>query len=180
MKKYLYVVPLVLLFCLTIACQDKAAMAELEKYKAQAKVEEQNATLFRKDVDEWNQRNSVHFKNAYAPDYVYYYPSGISKSMSREEVIEMMKMLWAAFPDIIWSIDELVASGDMVMSRNTFRGTHTGTFQGIPPTGNKFELYLMNMSRIRNGKVIEEREEYDGLSLMQMLGMELRPKEVKK
>jgi hypothetical protein len=40
MKKYLYVVPPVILFCFTIACQDKAAMAELEKYKAQAAVEE--------------------------------------------------------------------------------------------------------------------------------------------
>ena len=38
MKKYLYVVPSVLLFCFTIACQDKAAMAELEKYRAQAGV----------------------------------------------------------------------------------------------------------------------------------------------
>ncbi len=180
MKRLLYIVPLALVFCFSFACQDKAAMAELEKYKAKTALEEQNTTLFRKDVDEWNQRNSEHFRDAYASDYAYFYPSGISKSMSRDEVIEMMKMLWTAFPNIIWSIDELRASGDMVMSRNTFRGTHTGAFQGILPTGNKFELYLMNMSRFKNGKVIEEREEYDGLSLMQMLGMELKPREVKK
>ena len=47
MKKLLCVVPLVILFFFTIACQDKAAMAELEKYKAQAKVEEQNIELVR-------------------------------------------------------------------------------------------------------------------------------------
>jgi purine nucleoside permease len=47
MKKLLCIVPLVLLFCFTIACQDKADMAELERYKAQAKVEQQNEVLLR-------------------------------------------------------------------------------------------------------------------------------------
>jgi steroid delta-isomerase-like uncharacterized protein len=180
MKKLLCIVPLILLFCFTIACQDKAAMAELEKYKAQAKLEEQNTALFHKVVEEWNKRNSEYFKDVYAPDYVYFSPSGTSKSMSREDVIEMMKMLWTAFPDCIWSINELVATGEMVMSRSTFKGTHKEAYQGIPPTGNKIELFLMNMSRIRNGKIIEEREELDGLSLMQQLGMELKPIAAKK
>lgn len=100
--------------------------------------------------------------------------------MSREEVIEMMRMLWSAFPDCIWNIEELVAVGDVVVSRNTFKGTHKGTFMNIPATGNKFELNLMNMSRVKNGKIVEEREEYDGLTLMQQLGMELKPIEAKK
>jgi len=43
MKKYLCAIPLVLLLCFSIACQDKAAMVELEKFRAQAKLEEQNA-----------------------------------------------------------------------------------------------------------------------------------------
>lgn len=180
MKKLLCVVPLVLLLCFTIACQDKAALTDLQKLKAQAKVEEQNKALFRKGVEEWNKRNSEYFRDAYAPDYVYFYPSGTSKSMSREEVIEMMRMLWSAFPDCIWNIKELVAVGDVVVSRNTFKGTHKGTFMNIPATGNKFELNLMNMSRVKNGKIVEEREEYDGLTLMQQLGMELKPIEAKK
>ena len=44
MKKFLWVVSLAVLLCFTFACQNKAAMAELAKFKAQAKVEEQNAT----------------------------------------------------------------------------------------------------------------------------------------
>ena len=45
MKKYLCAVPLVLLFCFTFACQDKAAMAELEKAKTQSQIEEQNKVI---------------------------------------------------------------------------------------------------------------------------------------
>jgi hypothetical protein len=46
---------------------------------------------------------------------------------------------------------------------------------GNPATGNKFELNLINMSRVKNGKIVEEREDYDSLGLMQQLGMELKP-----
>ncbi len=180
MKRYLCVVPLAVLLCFSFACQDRAAMAELERFKAQAKVAEQNKEIVRKGAEEKNKRNAEYFMDVYAPDYAYFYPSGTSKPMSREEVIEEMKMIWSAFPDCIWSIEELVAVGDVVVSRTTVRGTHKGTFLDIPATGNRFELNLINMSRVRNGKVVEEREDYDSLGLMQQLGMELKPKEAKK
>jgi steroid delta-isomerase-like uncharacterized protein len=155
-------------------------MAELEKFKTQAKVEEQNVAVVNRVFDELNKKNAEYFMDVYAPGYVYFYPSGTSKSMSREEVIEEMRMIWSAFPDCTWNIEELVAVGDVVVSRTTVRGTHKGTFINIPATGNKFELNLINMSRVKNGKIVEEREDYDSLSLMQQLGMELKPIAAKK
>ncbi len=180
MKNYLCAGPLVLLLCFTLACQDKAAIAELQKFNAQTKVEEQNKEIVRKSAEEKNIKNAEYFMDVYSPDYAYFYPSGTSKSMSREEVIEEMGTIWAAFPDCIWNIEEMAAVGDLVVSRTIVRGTHKGTFMNIPPTGNKFELNLINMSRLKNGKIVEEREDYDSLGLMQQLGMELRPIEAKK
>ena len=60
------------------------------------------------------------------------------------------------------------------------RRTHQGEIQGIPPTGNKIEASGIMIHRVENGKVVEDREEADMLGLMQQLGMELKPKEVKK
>jgi len=60
------------------------------------------------------------------------------------------------------------------------RGTHQGEFQGIPATGNKVEISGIIISRIENGKIVEEREDWDLLGFMQQLGLELKPKEVKK
>jgi predicted ester cyclase len=180
MKKYLCVVPLVLLFCFTIACQDKAAMAELEKYKAQAKLEEQNKALFRKVIEEWNKANYEYLREAMAPNYVAYSPSANPKSWSKEETLEAIKGMREGFPDGIWSIKELVAVGDMVISRNIFRGTHKGNFEGIPATGNRIEASFILMTRISNGKIVEEREEFDMLGLMTQLGMELKPIAAKK
>ena len=180
MRKALCVLPLVVLLCLSFACQDKAAMAELEKYKAQAKVEEQNKALFRKKIEEWNKSNYEYLKEAMAPNYVGYSPSANPKSSSKDETLEAIKGEREGFPDSIWSIEDLVAVGDMVISRNIFRGTHKGNFGGIPATGNRIEASFILMSRIINGKIVEERGEFDMLGFMQQLGMELKPIAAKK
>ncbi len=181
MKNPLLVVSLAILLCSTISCQNKAEKAELEKFRAQAKVEEQNKELYRKMVEEWNKGNFEYLKEAYASDYVYYFPSANPKPMSREEAIELIKGIREGFPDdCTWRIEELVAVGDMVITRNIFGGTHKGNYLGIPPTGNRVESSSIIMARIRDGKIVEEREDFDMLGTMQQLGMELKPKEVKK
>jgi steroid delta-isomerase-like uncharacterized protein len=180
MKKLLYVIPLAVLLCITFGCQNKAEKAEVEKFRTQAKLEEQNKELCRKYTEAWNKGDHMNLKEAYAPNYVYYFPSGNPKPMSGEETIEMIKGIREGYPDCIWTIEEMVAVGDMVITRNIFRGTHTGNYLGIPPTGKTIKLSSIIMVRVINGKRIEEREEYDTLPLMQQLGFELKPKEVKK
>ena len=59
-------------------------------------------------------------------------------------------------------------------------GIHQGEFLGIPPTGNKFKGSGILIFRIKNGKVVELWEEFDGVGLLEQLGMELKPKEIKK
>jgi hypothetical protein len=88
MEKFLWIIPLLLLLCFTISCQDRAAMAELEKYRAQAKVEEQNRELYRKMVEEWNKGNYEYLREACAPDYAYYFPSANPKPVSSEENLD--------------------------------------------------------------------------------------------
>jgi len=180
MKNPVLVVSLVLLLCFAFACQNKAENAELEKFRAQAKVEEQNKELFRKACEGVNTGNFEYLNEAMAPDYAYFYPSENPKSISREESIAVIKMFKEGFPDLSFNIVESAAVGDMVISRYIVRGTHTATFQGIPATGNKVEISTMNWCLFRDGKVVTEREEYDTLGFMQQLGMELKPKEAER
>ena len=180
MKNPILVVTLVLLLCFTFSCQNKAEKAELEKFRAQAKLEEQNKEVFRKVVEECNKGNYEFLRDVYAPDYVGFLPSGSPKSMSTEKVIELLKIYRESFPDLNYSVKESVAVGDLVITRSMVTGTHRGEFQGIPATGNRVEFSSINMCRLRNGKIVEERQEDDVLGMMQQLGMELRPKEIKK
>ncbi|TET69638.1 MAG: ester cyclase [Candidatus Aminicenantes bacterium] len=180
MKKLLMILPMALILCFMVGCQDKEAMAELEEMKAQAEVEEQNKEIVNRMWEVWGKGDFEAFKELLAPDYAYYLPSGSTKPRSREEVIEIGKMLHNAFPDITFSIEELIAEGDRVIVRFIVTGTHEGEFQGIPATGNKYEHSGISISRIENGKVVEQRKEIDELGLMQQLGMELKPKETEK
>ena len=180
MKKLLMVIPLVILFCFTFSCQGKEAMAELEEFKAQAEVEEQNKDLVKRMYEAFEKGDFEAYKEAVAPEYVWYLPSRSTKPTSREKTIEFGKMLRNGFPDFAYSIEELIAVEDRVISRFILRGTHEGEFQGIPATGNKIEVSSILMIRIQNGKIVEFKEELDQLGMMMQLGMELKPKEGEK
>jgi len=180
MKKLSTILPLALISCFMVGCQDKEAMAELEAIKARTEVEEQNKALANRLWEAMSKGDFETIKEVGAPEYVWYLPSNSTKPISREEAIEKAKRLHSSFPDINFSIEELIAVGDKVICRYIMRGTHQGEFQGIPATGNKVEISGIIISRIENGKIVEEREDWDMLGFMQQLGMELKPKEVKK
>jgi len=162
-----------------VGCQDKEAMAELEEFKAQAAVEEQNEALYRGIIEEINKGNSEYFNEFYSPDSLYYFPSNNPKPLSREESQEFVKGFFKSFPDLNFSIEELYAVDDRVIVRYILRGTHKGEYRGIPATGKKFEISSTFIIRIENGKVVEEREDFDQLGFWQQLGFELKPKEEK-
>jgi predicted ester cyclase len=65
----------------------------------------------------------------------------------------------------------MIAEGDKVVVRQTFRGTHTGGLMGIPPTGKRVAVPGIFITRIVNGKAVEQWANYDNLGLMQQLGV---------
>ena len=101
----------------------------------------------------------------------------IPKGLTREEEEGFSKMLWAGFPDMRYDLKEMVARGDKVMVRFITGGTHSGEYQGLPPTGKKVEASGMWIGQVTDGKIVNAKEDFDVLGWMQQLGMELRPKE---
>ena len=180
MKKLLIILPMVWVLCFLVGCQDKAAMAELEAFKAQAALEDQNEAIFRPFTEELNKGNTEIFNELFAPDYAYYFPSNTQEPESLEETKEMIKTHLISFPDYHWTIEELFAVKDTVIARISNVGTFSGDYYGIPATGNKVKSSAIFIVRIENGKIVEQRKEGDVLNVMQQLGMELKPKEGKK
>ena len=177
MKKLCMILPLVLILCLMVGCQDKEAMAELEEFRAQAALEEQNVELVRKAFEAFGKGDMEAYGELVAPDYVYYGPSS---TYSLEELKESAKVWWDSFPDVSFSMEEIFAVEDKVVFMLMQRGTHTGDFMGIPATGNKFEISGILITRITDRKIVEQWDESDYLGFYQQLGMELKPKEAEK
>ena len=173
------ILPLALLLCFMVGCQDKEAMAELEAMKAQAEVEEQNKELLLHLFDELDKKNFDIIDELYASDFKKYSP-GVADPINREQNKEMIQAFYAAFPDLTHTIDRLVIGGDMIAGQYTFRGAHKGEFAGIPPTESRVVVTVMGIWRFADGKLVEYWSNIDTLGMMMQLGMELKPKEGKK
>ena len=84
-----------------------------------------------------------------------------------QQVIEAWR---AAFPDVRSTVEEQVAEGDRVVTRWTARGTHTGDFQGMVPTGRSFTLTGITIERVVDGRIAEVWVNRDDLGLLSQLG----------
>jgi steroid delta-isomerase-like uncharacterized protein len=89
----------------------------------------------------------------------------------REGLKEVIGMMRAAFPDIHWVVEETVASGDKVVTRFTWTGTHRGTFLGVPASGRSVRVKGVVIDRLVAGKMADSRILMDNFTMMQQLGV---------
>ena len=133
---------------------------------------ETNKTQYRRTLEEvFNQGDLAIVDELVAPDFLNHdVPPGMN-SRGPDSTRQIARMLRTAFPDLHFTIEELVAEADTVAGRVTMRGTHLGPFQGIPATGRSFEQAHMHFVRFRDGKAIEHRAVRDDLGMMRQLGV---------
>ena len=132
---------------------------------------EQNKALVRRMVEEvFNRGNTRQVDEFLAVDFVEHevLPPGVAPG--REGVKQLAAMIRSAFPDFKATIDDLIAEGDKVVLRMTWRGTHKGAFMGVPPTGKSVAFGVFDIIRIADGKFVEHWGQMDGMGLMQQLG----------
>ncbi|MDZ4396067.1 ester cyclase [Cypionkella sp.] len=84
--------------------------------------------------------------------------------------LEIIAMMRSCFPDIQCTLEETISEAGDVAIRFTMRGTHHGTFFGVPPPGKKIAVQAMNFYRWSNGQFVEERGQSDLLGLLQQIG----------
>jgi predicted ester cyclase len=74
------------------------------------------------------------------------------------------------FPDVISTIEDLIAEGDKVVARWRSRATHQGDYMGIAPTGNRVGFTGISFYRIEGGKIVQSWNSEDRLGLMRQIG----------
>lgn len=84
--------------------------------------------------------------------------------------LTIIGMMRSGFPDIQWSIEEMIAENDRVAVRFTMKGTHKGTFFGVAATGKPIEVGAMNFYRLSDDQIIEEVGQPDLLGLLTQIG----------
>jgi steroid delta-isomerase-like uncharacterized protein len=87
---------------------------------------------------------------------------------------QALKQVWAvllrAFPDLHVAVEDVIAEGDKVVSRNTVTGTHRGEYRGLPPTGKSVSYNEIFIFRFIDGRIAEIWGVVDVLSQLRQLG----------
>src|SRR5438045_3978512 len=79
-----------------------------------------------------------------SPNAIFYVPGRPEPLRGPTGYLAIIGMMRAGFPDIQWTLEEMVAEDEKVAARFTMRGTHNGTFFGVPPSGKQIEVKAMN------------------------------------
>lgn len=83
---------------------------------------------------------------------------------------DVLRGLFAAFPDMHWTIEEQIAEAGKVLTRFVWTGTHSGEFFGAPASGREVSVWGMVIDRLENGQITDTRILMDTLGLMQQIG----------
>jgi predicted ester cyclase len=80
--------------------------------------------------------------------------------------------LRATFPDFRLRVEQLIAEGEVVATRVSASGTHTGMWQDIEPTGDSIRLRGINIDRIEAGLIVEHWGEADTIGMLWQMGVD--------
>ena len=111
-----------------------------------------------------------------APDYVNH---DFPDAKGPEGFKQMVAMFRGAFPDLEFTVEEVIGEADRLASRGAWRGTHKGTFMGLPATGKQVTVPFIDIWRISDGKFAENWVQMDMLGLIRQLGVGAEPGEAR-
>jgi steroid delta-isomerase-like uncharacterized protein len=132
---------------------------------------EANKALVRRFYEEiFNQKNMDALDALLPSDAVdHALPPGMPAG--REGVRQFIGMYLTAFPDMRVTLEDLLAEGDKVVVRTTYRGTHQAELMGIPATGKQVTVTSIEILRCAGDQLAEHWAAVDQLGMLQQLGV---------
>ena len=88
-----------------------------------------------------------------------------------EDLKQVGIMMNGAFPDVVVTVEDLIASGDRVIERSSAVATHKGSMMGEPPTNKRIAWSEIHIYRLKDGKVWEHWAEIAMMELLQKIGV---------
>jgi steroid delta-isomerase-like uncharacterized protein len=132
--------------------------------------EEAKAVIRRWNDEGWSGGNYDLAHEIIAPVMTVHGAGGQAVGMGPDGLIDLIRTWRTAFPDGKMTVDDLIVDGDLVGIRNTWHGTHTADFYGIPASGKAVHVTSIGIDRVKDGQVVEGWGELDMIGMMQQLG----------
>jgi steroid delta-isomerase-like uncharacterized protein len=130
--------------------------------------------------DHLNTGNATLCENDFAPGAVNHDPNSPPVPPGPEGMAQLITLYRTAFPDLTATVEDMVAEGDKVAYRLTFRGTHQGELMGMPATGKYVTYTGIGIDTVVNGTITDMWLNFDALGMLQQLGAVPSPGEMAK
>jgi len=131
---------------------------------------ETNKIVMSRFLEFINTASEILAQELISPNAIFHVPGRPEPMRGPAGYLAIIGMMRGGFPDIQWTVEEMVIEGDKVAARFTMRGTHQGTFFGFPPTGKKIAVQAINIYRLSDGQFVEEHGQPYMLGLLQQIG----------
>jgi len=105
-----------------------------------------------------------------SPTAKFYVPGQNEPLQGPKGYLMIIAMMRGGFPDIQWTIEDIITENDKVAVRYTMKGTHQGAFFGVPGTGRSISVQAINFYRLSGDQIIEEYGQPDMLGLLTQIG----------
>jgi steroid delta-isomerase-like uncharacterized protein len=133
--------------------------------------EQENLRISRETWDAWNAHDPDRYLKNLDDRYVAESDTIPDLVSGHAAVREFMMMYVGAFPDLSFTIDQMLASGDFVVTRWTATGTHGGALMGIPPTNRTSVTHGCTVTEFKNGKQVHDWIYWDVANMLRQLGV---------
>ena len=107
----------------------------------------------------------------YAEDTVVESPTAGGTVRGRKALEDVTRAWFTGLPDVTFTRDELLIDGDRVVWIGDVRGTDTGGFMGLAPTGKPFHLPMVMVSTVKDGAIVHEQRIYDFTGMLMQIGL---------
>lgn len=129
-----------------------------------------NKQVMQKFVEFINTADEALSKELISEDAIFYAPTSSEPLRGPAGYMSVLNMMRGGFPDIQWTLEEIVAEENTIAVRFIMQGTHQGYFFGIPPTGKEIKVNAMNFYYFLDGKIVKEYGQPDIFGLLQQIG----------
>jgi predicted ester cyclase len=131
---------------------------------------ESNKQLCRDYFTAFLARDTAWMDRHIAPDFLRHDPGLPFEVRGPGGVAKLHDALLPAFPDMALPLEDFVAEGDKVLVRLRVKGTHTGAFGDMAPTGRAIDIAVLDLFEIRDGVLVEHWALLDNLGMLRQLG----------
>jgi steroid delta-isomerase-like uncharacterized protein len=135
--------------------------------------DENKAVVRRLYLELWNQRKPGLADQLFAASHAFNEPNTFGASVGPEAYKRQYTRFLTAFPDLRFTIEDMVCEDDKVVVSWILSGTHKGEFMGIPATGKKVSMGGITINSVVNGKILDSYVIYDALGLAKQFGVGL-------